>query len=295
VAQLAEAARQTLDEMVLASSQGALRAGAQVGVHVEQTLGSDLTTEHLDAYRTRSSRWVGASRWDELLVLASSAADDEAPAFDHGIVNGEAASRAALPQLQFTTEDPTAARAAVYAALRTPEDTLLNLGLVGAGLVGTGMNAFDWDGTVVTFADGQPAMLDVWLDAPQGQQSILSIEGAIYGVSPEPILAFLVFGSAEPVASTIVIAQEGLTTTLGTGEIALAAPGATFMPVYYEYGGAEPQLVVGTPLPITAQGFELYSSYLLPGEYHLLTALTDIWGNEAVAIDPVTLTESLEP
>lgn len=47
VAQAAQTALDALGQMVLASSQGSLRSGAQIGVHIEQTLGSNLTQERL--------------------------------------------------------------------------------------------------------------------------------------------------------------------------------------------------------------------------------------------------------
>jgi hypothetical protein len=297
VAQAAQDARVALDAMVLASSQGSLRAGEQAGVHVEQTLGSNLTQDRLQAYRALASKWVGASRWDELLELASAASDAEPPVFEHAVVNAEAASRAAPPVLQFITEDLTTAKAAVYAALQTPENTIVQLGLVGSGLVTPNVvSDFNWDGSVIGFADGQPGMLDVWLDVAAGAQPILTIPGLIDGVSDERIRASLVFGGAEPTASVVVVTEGGTRSTMTTFEIVRAFPSAMFTPLYLEYGDApDPVLITGNPLAIPVDGFPLFLTYQPAGSYFLTTALTDIWGNEGTALDAVTLIEPLGP
>ncbi|HTV21208.1 MAG TPA: clostripain-related cysteine peptidase [Polyangiaceae bacterium] len=297
VASAALAARQALGNVVLASSQGALRADAQIGVHVEQTLGSNLTAERLLDYRSAASQWVGASRWDELLEFASSTADDEPPPFDHALIDAEAASLAAPPVLQFSTPDPTAAKAAVRLAVQRESGALLTLGLVGAGLVEPGaVHDFAWGGTVVGFADGQPGMVDVWLDVAAGDQAVLSIPGLVGGIADEPVLAYLVFGASESVARVLIQTSDELATSQETSEVVRAFPGATFTPLYLEYGEApEPSSVLGNPMPIPAEGFALSAMYQPAGNYYFFTTLTDIWGKESADYDVVALTEPLGP
>lgn len=297
VAQAAQSALDVLDQMVLASSQGSLRAGSQIGFHIEQTLGSNLTPERLGAYQTLAPSWVGASRWDRVLELGSAAADTTPPVFTHLVVNGEAASRSAPPVLQFGSDDVTAARAAVYVGVETPANGILSLGLVGAGLLEPGAaNEFAWDGATVGFADGQIGMVDVWLDVPAGAQPIFSIPGLIGDGTSEPYWADLLFGAGDAVASVVVVAAGEQPLTLSTYEISQALPGATFTPLYWEYGDApEPLPVAGAPLNVPADGFELFSLYLTPGNYYLLTSVTDIWGNTSSEADAVTLTEALGP
>jgi hypothetical protein len=83
---------------------------------------------------------------------------------------------------------------------------------------------------------------------------------------------------------------------MSTYEISLALPGATFTPVYWEYGDApEPTAVMGDPLNVLAEGFELFALYVDPRNYYLLTSVTDIWGNVSTEADAVTLTEALGP
>ncbi len=297
VAQAAQSALDALDQMVLASSQGSLRAGSQIGFHIEQTLGSNLTPDLLGAYRTQASQWVGASRWDRVLELASVAADTTPPDFVHLVTNAEAASRSAPPVLQFASEDVTAAKAAVYAAVETPTNGIMLFGLVGAGLIEPGAtHEFAWNGAALGFADGQLGMVDVWLDVPSGAQSIFSIFGLIGNGTGEPYGAHLLFGAGDAVASVAVLAAGDQPMTLSTYEIALALPGATFTPVYWEYGDApEPSAVIGEPLNVLAEGFELFSIYVDPRNYYLITSVTDIWGNTSTAADPLTLTEALGP
>jgi hypothetical protein len=298
VAQAAQTARDALDQMVLASSQGSLRSGTQMGVHIEQTLGSNFTQERLLAYRGRASQWVGASRWDRVLELASAAADDTPPLFGHLVSNAEAASRAAPPVLQFTTEDLTAAKAAVYVGAETASNTLVSLGLIGAGLIEPGtMNEFAWDGTTIGFADGQIGMLDLWLDVPAGAQPVLSIAGLIGDATGDEVYwAYLIFGAGDSVASWVVVVTGNQPMTMSTYEIAQSLPGATFTPIYWEYGEApEPTVITGNPVSLLPDGLPLFSMYVNPGDYFIITSVGDIWGNEGSEFDAVTLTESLGP
>ncbi len=298
VAQAARNARQVLDQLVLARSQGALReAGAQAGLHVEQTLGSLLTQERLDQYGGLASAWVGASQWDQILLLAALNADAEPPVFEHAVVNAEAASRLAPPTLQLLTQDPTAAKAEVYVAANAGPNTIVLLGLVGTGLIGAGdVHEFAWNGSVVSFADGQVGMLDVWLDVGDNVgEPVLMIPGALDGVGEEPLVTYLVFGASESVASVAVVAVGEVMSTLGTAEIASAFPGATFTPINagidLTTGGSS--LLLGNPMPIPEAGFPLTAQYLPAGSYALFTTVTDVWGSEATDFDVLTLTEPL--
>jgi hypothetical protein len=297
VAQAAQNALDALEQIVLASSQGSLRAGSQIGFHIEQTLGSNLTPDLLGAYRTNAAEWVSASRWDRVLELASAAADTTPPVFAHLVTNAEAATRIAPPVLQFSSEDVTAAKGAVYVGVQTSANAMVSLGLVGAGLIEPGaVNEFPWDGTVLGFGDGQFGAVDVWLDVPSGAQPILSISGLIGNGTSEPYWADLLFAAGDAVARVAVLAAGDQPMTLSTYEISLALPGATFTPVYWEYSdGAVPTVVTGNPLSVLAEGFELFSVYVNPGNYYLLTSVTDIWGNSSTEADPLTLTEALGP
>ena len=297
VAQAAQSALSALDQMVLANSQGSLRAGAQIGVHIEQTLGSNLTPERLLAYRDRASQWVGASRWDRVLELASAAAHTTPPVFQHLVTNAEGASRAAPPTLQFMADDVTAAKGAVYVGVETAAGTLVSLGLVGAGLIEPGvMHEFTWDGTTVGFADGQIGMADLWLDVPTGAQPIFSITGIIGNGSAESYLAYLVFGAGDPVANWAVVVSGQQPTTMSISEIATALPGGTFTPIYWEYGEApEPAMLTGDPLALSGEGLSLFPVYVNPGNYYLISSVTDIWGNQSSEADPLVLSEALGP
>jgi hypothetical protein len=289
--------RQLLNDIVLASAQGTLRIGEQMGVHVEQTFGSNLTEDYLAAYRALASDWIGASRWDELLVLGSSASNGEPPLFEHTVINAEGATREAPPVLQFSTADANAAKAAVRLAVQTPSSSLVMLGLVGAGLIQPGVvNDFAWDGSVISFADGQQGMLDIWLDVAPSQQAILTIPGLIDVGLGELFVTYLVFGAGDFVASVAVVASGDQASTLTTSEIVNAFPGATFSPVYWEYTDApEPTLLLGNPIPVPPNGFELFSVPQPAGTYVFSTELTDIWGNISQDIDVVTLVEPLGP
>jgi hypothetical protein len=179
----------------------------------------------------------------------------------------------------------------------TPLGTLMTLGLIGSGLVDANvLHDFAWDGTAISFADGQPGMLALWLDVADNQQRVLSIPGLLDVPGGENLSATLVFGAGAAVANLAVVTFGEVPSTMSTAEIITAAPGATFRPVYWEYGSdPEPTLVSGNPIVIPATGLELTSSYMPAGNYYLMTSLTDIWGNQGTELDLVNLTEPLSP
>ena len=138
-------------------------------------------------------------------------------------------------------------------------------------------------------------MVDLWLDVPSGAQPILSISGLL-GDGGEPYWASLVFGAGDAVARFLVVATGDQPTTVSTDELALMMPGATFTPIYYEYGEApEPTPLAGSPISVPAEGLPLYAQYVNPGNYYLLTSVTDIWGNQSSEADALVLTEALGP
>src|SRR5262249_30526971 len=139
-----------------------------------------------------------------------------------------------------------------------------------------------------------PGMLDLWLDVAPGADAILSIPGHVNGINNEPLLAYLVFGAAADVASVVVVSTGDTASTVSTSELTLAFPGATFTPIYLEYGNMpNPALATGNPMTIPANGFPLYLTFMLAGNYAFTTSVVDIWGNEGTSFDTITLLEPL--
>lgn len=54
-------------------------------------------------------------------------------------------------------------------------------------------------------------------------------------------------------------------------------------------------MLTGNPLSMPPEGLQLFSTYVNPGGYVLMTSVTDIWGNQRSEADVVTLTEALGP
>lgn len=299
VAAAATKARAALDTVLLATSQGSLRTEAgQAGLHLELGAASTLTAARLADYRSRASSWDGATGWHGVLTTLASGADAEPPAFTHSVDNADGATASAPPVLRFSTPDADAAKAAVYLGRDLDDTNIVLLGLVASSVIEPKEEyAFGWNGAVTTFADDQPAMLDIWLDT--GSKSgdlVLMIPGLLNGADDEPLVTYLVFSSSDDGASVAVVSLGSVASTLSVSELAAAAPQATFSPLYYviDRSSGETNLVNGDPMPLPANGtFALKASYASAGGYYFFSALTDVWGNQGLDIDTLTLAEPL--
>jgi hypothetical protein len=301
VARSAAAARDALDDVVIAGSQGTLRSAAgQAGLHVEQGLATQLTQEHYDLYLERAVDWLETSGWHLTLEAAVLGADLEPPALDHLVPNGDGASRDAPPILEFSTPDADAAKVTVQLGQFLDDgSTLAILGLIGAGNVeAESAYEFAWDGTVLTFADGQPGMVGVWLDTgAAAEDAVFMVPGLLDGAAQESLVTFLVFGATDTEASAAVVSLGNVASTLSVREIAESAPGATFSPLYvlFDSGTGESSLSAGDPIAIRGSGIAIESTFVGAGNYAFFTTVTDVWGNEGAVADAVTLLEPLGP
>jgi len=300
VASAAGEARTALDAMILHSSQGSIRrSAAQAGVHVELSLASQITPEKASEYDERASTWVAASGWPAVLGALTNGADAAPPAFTHSVLNGGGASVDLPPVLEFATDDQDVAKAAVYLGAQLDAETMIVLGLIGSGTIEPGGYEFAWDGTLAAFSDGQPAMLDIWLDgASNTLEPVLMTPGLLDGVGPEPLMANLLFTPSEGAASVFVVSLGSVASTLSVAEVAAAAPGATFSPLYYgvDLTSGATSLVSGDPMALPSSGaFEFVPEFAPAGEYMFMTGLTDVWGNQGVELDLCVLEEPLGP
>jgi hypothetical protein len=301
VASAAKQARSALDELLIATSQGSLRTEAgQVGLHVELGAASTLTAAHIAEYQERAASWDGETSWSRVLSNLANGADSTPPVYTHSVDNADGATASAPPVLRFKTTDSDAAKAAVYLGRDLDTDTLAVLGLVAAAPIDANEDyEFGWDGTVATFADDQPAMLDVWLDTGSADgEAVLMIPGVLDGAAEEGLVTYLVFAPSEGGPSVAVVVLGDVASTLSVDELVQAAPKATFSPLYYvvSKSSGETQLVTGDPMPLPDSGaFELKSSFVSPGGYYLFSSLTDVWGNQGTEVDAVQLAAPLGP
>jgi hypothetical protein len=298
VASAAADTRTALGALVLARSQGSIRESSeQLGIHVELSLASQLGPGLLSAYADRAPSWSEASGWQGLLAAFSAAADAVPPTFQHSILNGEGASVAMPPVLQLTTIDDDTAKGAVYLGRAIDGETIAWLGLVGSGLLDPASGyEFAWDGSVATFPDGQPAMLDIWLDVGSSSSEPVLMTPGILIAGGEQLEAALVFTPSEAAASSAVVSLGEVSSTLGLAEIRQSFPDATFTPYYFGVNattGAS-SLLTGDPMALPASGELPFSiEYAPTGTYVLFTSVTDVWGNSTTEADALELLEPL--
>lgn len=298
VADAAQAVEDALDALVLDRSQGSLREAArQIGVHIELSLASQITADKAEQYDERAAAWVKASGWPRVLDALTDGADAVAPTSEHEVINADGASLAYPPVLQFQSDAPDIAKAAVYAG-EVDGDQVLLYGLVGSGIVEPDeAYQFEWGGAVALFPDGQPAMLDLWLDSGSDSlEPVLSVPVLLDGAAEQPLEANLVFSPSEEGASVAVVSLGSVGSTMSLAEIAELAPSATITPLYYviDVNSAELSLVAGDPMPLPESGTYPFSiGYLDAGTYVLLNLLSDVWGNVGAEGDAVVLLEPL--
>ncbi|HEX5101445.1 MAG TPA: clostripain-related cysteine peptidase [Polyangiaceae bacterium] len=299
VAAAAKKARTALDALLIATSQGSLRSDAsQAGFHVELGAASTLTADHVAEYKQRAASWDGDSGWSSVLATLAGGADSTPPAYTHSVDNADGATASKPPVLRFKTADADAAKASVYLGRDLDADTLVVLGLVAAAPIDANEDyELGWDGTVTTFADDQPAMLDIWLDTGSADgEAVLMIPGVLDGAAEEGLVTYLVFAPSEGGPSVAVVVLGDVASTLSVEELVQAAPRATFSPLYYvvSKSSGQTELVTGDAMPLPASGtFELKSSFVGAGGYYLFSSLTDVWGNQGVEVDAFELAEPL--
>lgn len=298
VANAASDAREALEALVLARSQGSIREDSkQLGVHVEMSLGAQLGSAVLSNYARRAPAWSKASGWHDLLAAISAAADAEGPLFQHSVTNAEGATTALPPVLQLTTVDADTAKGAIYLGSAIDDETVVFLGLVGSGLLDPASQyEFAWDGSVATFPDGQPAMLDIWLDVGSSSSEPVLMTPGILTAGGEQLEAALVFTPSEAAASAMVVSLGEVSSTLALAEISQSFPDASFTPLYIGVSATsgESELLTGDPMALPSSGELAFSiEYVQPGRYLYFTSITDVWGNTSTEPDAFELLEPL--
>lgn len=300
VAAAASGARSALEALVIARSQGSLReASEQAGLHIELSLAAQLSKSVLESYGERASQWADASGWRGMLSALASAADTLPPSFQHVVENADGASQAAPPLLGLATVDADTAQGAVYLGSAVDADTVAFLGLVGTGVLEPDSEyTFSWDGTVATFPDGQPAMLDIWLDVGKSSSEPVLMAPGVLTAGGEELISYLVFTPTEGAATSAVVSLGEVASTLTLAEIVQAYPDATFTPYYVgvTISTGESGVLTGDPFPVPKSGaIEFAVEYLPAGQYLYFTSVTDVWGNSSTEADAFQLLEPLGP
>jgi hypothetical protein len=296
VAQAAGAAQTALDAMLLASSQGTLReASSQAGLHIQLGAAADVDAE-LPAYTKRASLWSKASGWGSTLQQLVAASDATPPTFTHAVPNASA-SVAAPPILELSTVDADTAKGTVNLGAFLDANTVVYLGMIGSGVLEAQTDyTFEWDGKVITFPDGQPAMLGVWLDVPEGAGDVVLSTPGVLTAGGDQLEAQLVFSATEGSASAAIVSLNGVTSTLSLAEIAQAFPGSTFTPTYVaiDATSGDSSLIAGNGIEIPEAGTLTFDvDYMPAGSYYFFTSISDVWGNVSTEADAFDLAEPL--
>ncbi len=296
VAQAAGDAQAALEAMLVDSSQGTLReASKQAGLHIQLGAAADVSAE-LPAYAKRASLWSRASGWGSTLQQLVAASDAQPPTFTHA-VQSASASLAAPPILELSTVDADTAKGTVNLGASLDANTVVYLGMIGSGVLEAQTDyTFEWDGKVITFPDGQPAMLGVWLDVPEGAGDVVLSTPGVLTAGGEELEAQLVFSATEGSASAAIVSLNGVTSTLSLAEIAQSFPGSTFTPAYVaiDANSGDSSLIAGDAIDIPEAGTLTFDvNYMPAGSYYFFTSISDVWGNVSTEADVFDLTEPL--
>ena len=314
LADAADGARDALAGMVIGRSLGALREDTgQAGVHIELSLANKLTPDRLAAYQERATAWATSTGWGDALAALVALSDATGPAIKYEIVNGANPDADHLPTINFSVSDPDVADARVEVAVRTAENpnVIVRHGLIGAGVVDpTGASlrpaivdgySFIWDAKVPAITDGaggaQPVFVMSWMDlgadvSGELRAPILALPGIFTSSDGEQAQGVLLFQDGDVGVELAVITEpESVTFTLA--ELRGADPNVTFTPLRpaTDISTGEVTAIAGAPFAIPEDG-KLPVAFVpaAAGNYLLVTTARDVWGNEGVVSDPVTLT-----
>jgi len=282
----ATAARERLRSAVIASSQGDLRRLVdQLGVHVELPLPAAMSSERMQAYRSRAKPWLSTSHWDEGLDSYRDRADAREPS----VVSSVETSADGSATVTFSVADTDVAEAGMYLAqLSADLSSLAFFGVLAKNPIEADETyQYAWARQVPVILDGQgnaqAVDVGIWEDTgidPNGAQSLLLL--AIYGVLSAPDgqhLAALLFedGSDE----TNLLALLDMPVALSLAQVVSDFPGSTFTPLYETVAiesGAEGTLL-GEPIALDRPGFALSHAPAHAGRYALVTMASDVYGN----------------
>lgn len=282
VASAAATANTALTDAILGSSQGSIRAGAgQKGVHFEMPAASAWSAS-ATAYKALA--WDTHTQWSLLLDALAATADATDPTVVTSIANATNPDAANPPTVDFGSADADVAEARVYIA-QPAGGPVYFYGLAGQAFVDPGSAyRFTWRGKLIQLTDGTHVSAITLLPWVSGASPVYLTPGALsfQGTTYEAMAAI------DGMTSQVIV----LFVDVGgeTSSVSLAtAAGATFTPVVYDFVSGN--MVAATALTIPTANPALTAVVLSApaGNYAIITAMGDVWGNWGSAADAVTI------
>lgn len=306
VAAQASAMHSALDEAIVASSQGSLRASlGQLGMHGELPLGAALDSILIADYEALAGPWSSASGWGAFLKKLHASADRVAPTVQHLLLPD-----ATLPTIAFATADADVSRASAYVFEHvggaSPADLVLGLS-ARAPIEPDTEYSIEWSGTVTALpAPGGglqrttvDLVLDLGADPTTGAANppLLGIHGVLTN-GVDAIDALLIFQDGDASASLLAISEGGGVSVEALSEWRRVLGGGYFVPSVLSVDRTTDELtaLAGSAIPLPAGGaVPLTVAYVPAGDYGLLISVADLWGNETSVFEDIHLPAPLGP
>ncbi len=288
VVQDAADARAALGALVLSASCGDLRTAAgQAGVHFELPLAGDW-----QARRTLylALAWDSATGWSGVLDALETESDAVPPVVNTTAINTSDPTAADPPIVTISSPDQDVAEAQVFLA-ETLAGDVISYGVIGEGLVEPDtLYQFTWDGNLFGLEDSEtptPNVSEVclvrWISA--GGTSIYMIPGTLSD-GTETVDAFAVYEDGNPDVSMFFIDYNGQVSSYAMAD----CKGAQFTPVLYDMTADVWIPATALTIPDVADpSLTFIAASAAPGTYHIITDMTDVWGNTGSAVDDVTV------
>lgn len=278
VASKALTAQTALNNCRLGLSQGAVRtANVQSGVHIECAIAKTYTDTpgRLTDYAAKASTWMSVSNWQDMLATIQAQDDGTQPVITSTSTGGSSVSVA------FSTSESDIGEVSLSIHRINADTTVDDFGLVATDIISPGSYMFDWNlkvatlsaGTVTSFARAERVVI--------GDGTGNSVFGfpCSYTVGGDTLFGYMILGATD--TSTDSFLQVDLST--GTVSVIPLIPGGSIVPLVLRISGAGSVYEPLTPLTVPGNSqFSIGSAAAPAGNYKILIAGMDVWGNEAV-------------
>jgi hypothetical protein len=287
IASQATVVRQSLTHLTLASTQGAMRLFHQGAFNIALPPIDMISGKVFDTYSAKAGPWRADAKWGELLQLLSDGMSHTEPEVTVALLSSIPAAKIGV-----TSAQADIGNVVVSLCKEDGADTYVGYGLVSAGRLTPSVKAeitLTNEKALMTIGDapGQPVRIRpyvLWSDQDPGQRpGLLALIGRVGtdGSMVDWPYASLVISDDDTVATLIQ------TTSLGSiSQYLEGHAGTKFAPVSLRAVVSGTSIVVtevmGTPIPLTADGVPVQRTNAGTGNYLLLVEVEDVWGNSTV-------------
>ena len=278
VASKALAAQSALTNCRLGLSQGAVRTvNGQSGVHIECAIAKTYTDtpSRLTDYATKASNWNAVSTWPDMLATIQAQDDGTQPVITSTSTGGSSVS------VDFSTTEADIGEVSLSIHRFNADTTIDDFGLVATDIISPGSYTFDWDLKVATLSNGTVTSYARAERVVIGDGTDNSVFGfpCTYQVGSDTLFGYMILGTTDTSTNTF------LAVDLATGSVSVnpLIPGGSIVPLVLRINGASSSYVSLTALTVPSNAqFAIGSSAAPAGNYKILIAGMDVWGNEAV-------------